>query len=59
MTYTVTIEEDPVTGDLILPIPQELMDQVGWSVNDQLHWQQNADKSFTLTKIVDLNNLSE
>jgi hypothetical protein len=28
--YTVTLEEDPATRDLILPFPKEMLKEVGW-----------------------------
>ena len=34
--YTVRVEEDTETGDLILPLPQELLDNVGWQTGDTL-----------------------
>ena len=39
-TYTVEIELDPKTGEMIVPFPQQLIDQMGWNVGDQLIWEQ-------------------
>lgn len=39
-TYTVEIELDPKTGEMILPFPQELIDEMGWNVGDQLIWEE-------------------
>ena len=41
-TYTVKIELDPKTGEMILPFPQELIDVVGWNVGDQLIWEETS-----------------
>ena len=30
-TYEVITQEDPETGDLILPIPQPILDALGWT----------------------------
>ena len=49
--YEVTTFEDPETGDLILPIPEELMEKVGWNVGDQLNWQQTTDGTWVLEKV--------
>ena len=38
--YTVKVEQDPETGELILPIPDELLVQVGWDVGDELLWEE-------------------
>jgi hypothetical protein len=42
MTYTVKIELDPKTGEMILPFPKELIDAVGWNVGDQLIWEETT-----------------
>jgi hypothetical protein len=49
-TYTVTLEEDPDTGDLILPFTDEMLDQVGWREGDVLKWIDNKDGSWGLVK---------
>jgi hypothetical protein len=49
-TFTITLEEDPETGDLILPLPQELLDDAGWAEGDVLNWEDNKDGSWSLTK---------
>jgi hypothetical protein len=38
--YIVRLEEDPKTGELILPIPDELLVEVGWSEGDELVWEE-------------------
>jgi antitoxin component of MazEF toxin-antitoxin module len=55
MTITVTLEEDPATGDLILPIPDDLMDQMGWQIGDTLSWDVTNDK-ITIKKITGEDN---
>jgi bifunctional DNA-binding transcriptional regulator/antitoxin component of YhaV-PrlF toxin-antitoxin module len=35
-TYDVTLEEDG--DDLILPVPEDLMDELGWQEDDLLEW---------------------
>jgi hypothetical protein len=35
-TYTVTLEEE--NDDLLLPIPEEMMVQLGWNEGDLLEW---------------------
>ena len=46
--WTVTVEQDG--EDLVLPLPQELLDQVGWSTGDTLEWVDNHDGSYSLVK---------
>jgi hypothetical protein len=50
ISFEVIVQEDPETGDAILPIPQELLDQVGWKEGDELDWKETTDGSFVLTK---------
>ena len=39
-SWTVTVEEDPKTGELILPIPDDLLVQMGWAEGDELVWEE-------------------
>lgn len=52
ITWEVTVQEDPITGDLLLPLPEELLSAVGWHEGDELDWQQTTDGNWVLTKIV-------
>ena len=46
----VTLEKDPETGDLMLPLPEELLKEVGWKTGDVLKWIDNNDGTYTLRK---------
>lgn len=48
--FTVTLEEDPDSGDLIMPFPDGLCDSLGWDIGDTLDWQDNKDGSYSLSK---------
>jgi hypothetical protein len=48
--WTVKLEEDPVTGDLILPFTPDMLAQVGWDFGDVLTWKDNNDGSWSLFK---------
>lgn len=37
-TWVVALEEDPETGDLIMPLPPELLKSQGWEIGDTLVW---------------------
>jgi hypothetical protein len=50
MSYIVTLEEDPETGDLVLPLPEKLMEETGWKTGDTLDWKDNGDGTFSMTK---------
>ena len=49
-SYTVILEEDPETGDLILPFPEDMLKEVGWKEGDTLDWGDNKDGTFSITK---------
>ena len=49
-TYTVILEEDWDTGDLILPFPQELLDIQGWDIGTTLNWIDNKDGTWSIMK---------
>lgn len=52
-TWTVTLEEDPETGELILPFPPELLAQMGWDCGDAINWDVDQDLGVALlTKTV-------
>ena len=36
--YEVITHEDPNTGDLMLPIPQKLLDELGWREGDEIEF---------------------
>jgi hypothetical protein len=54
-SWTITLEEDSVTGDLIMPIPPDALAQVGWDFGDVLLWTDNNNGSWTLSKKEDKN----
>lgn len=44
--YEVITQEDPETGDLILPIPPKVLKQLGWKEGDELEFE--VDKTGTI-----------
>ena len=49
--WTVTVEEDPETGELILPLPADMLTMQGWVDGDTLEWNDNADGTWSLSKV--------
>ena len=49
--WTVSVEEDPETGDLILPLPPDLLEEAGWKEGDSLNWIDQKDGSWQLKKV--------
>ena len=45
----VTLEQDE-NGDLILPLGDELCNELGWEIGDTVVWTDNGDGSWTMTK---------
>jgi hypothetical protein len=50
-SWTLTIEEDPATGDGILTFPPDLLEEAGWKEGDILDWIDRNDGSWELRKI--------
>ena len=51
--WTITLEEDPDTKELILPFTEEILNTVGWKTGDTIVWKNNNDGTWTLRKKVD------
>ena len=49
-SWTLTIEEDPETGDGILTFPEDMLAQTGWQEGDVLQWKDLGDGSWSLEK---------
>ena len=49
-TWIVTLEEDPETGDLVMPIPQEALDANKWQIGDTLTWNIDDEGTVTLAR---------
>jgi hypothetical protein len=48
--WFITLEEDPETGELILPFPEDFLKETGWVEGDELEWIDNGDGSWSLEK---------
>jgi hypothetical protein len=49
-SWTITVEEDPDTGDLILPLPADLLEMQGWKEGDTLEWTDEGNGAWSLKK---------
>ena len=49
MKQVVTIQEDE-NGELILPLGDDVCEELGWKIGDTLDWKDNGDGSWTITK---------
>ena len=50
-SWTINLEEDPETGDLILPLNDDILEGTGWKTGDTIDWIDNKDGSWTMKKI--------
>jgi len=48
--WTLSVEEDPETGDGILTFPPDLLLEAGWKEGDNIMWVDNHDGSWSLIK---------
>lgn len=51
-SWTLTVEEDPQTGDCMLTFPEDLLSEAGWKEGDTLEWVDLKDGSWQLKKKV-------
>jgi hypothetical protein len=50
--WTITLEEaDDGSGDLVMPLPQDLLDGAGWKEGDILEWIDNNNGTWSLKKM--------
>ncbi len=49
-SWTLTLEQDPETGDLVLPFTDEILSELGWQEGDVLEWIDNKNGSWSLVK---------
>lgn len=50
--YVIELVEEG--DDLIMPLPEQLLQEAGWKEGDSLDWKDNGDGSWTLSKIEDV-----
>jgi len=49
--WIITLEEaEDGSGDLVMPLPQDLLDSADWKEGDTLKWTDLGDGSWSLTK---------
>ena len=49
-SWSLTIEEDPETGDGILTFPPDLLEAAGWKEGDTIEWTDLGNGSWQLAK---------
>ena len=51
--WIITLEEDPKTKDLMLPLTKEILMAAGWREGDVIVWKKNDNGSWSLRKKID------
>ena len=49
---SLTVQEDPQTGDLFLELPEELLEEMGWKEGDTLSWTSGDNGSWLIRKSI-------
>ena len=50
--WTITLEEaDDGSGDLVMPLPQDLLDGSGWKEGDTIKWIDNNNGTWSMKKV--------
>jgi hypothetical protein len=49
--YEVIAQEDPENGDLLLPIPQTLLDALNWKPGDTIDFTVDSDGRYILKRL--------
>lgn len=48
--YEVITQEDPETGDLIIPIPPQVLESLGWKEGDDIEFEIGKDNNVIYVK---------
>jgi hypothetical protein len=49
--YEVITQEDPETGDLLMPIPPELLKSLGWKEGDEIEFGIDDSGNYILKRV--------
>jgi hypothetical protein len=49
-SWVITLQADPDTGDLVIPLTQEILQQSGFDVGDVLTWAETEPGVFRVSK---------
>lgn len=49
--YEVITQEDPETGDIIIPIPPEMLSQLGWKEGDEVEFEVSKEGTIYVKKV--------
>ena len=49
--YTAEVIYNETTDEFVLPLPEDILNEVKWQEGDTLRWKDNLDGSFTLERV--------
>lgn len=50
LKYWVEAVQEDENGELVLPFPQDLLDEMGWNPGDELEWHNRGDGAWEIRK---------
>ena len=51
ITYSATVQYNEELDEFVVPLTDEICEELGWNSGDTLNWEDNGDGSFTIKKI--------
>lgn len=49
--WTIPVQEDPETGEMMIEFPDDILAAVGWKIGDSIKWDIQADGTCILTRV--------
>jgi hypothetical protein len=50
-TYQVQVDFDPEHKEYVLPLPNELLNEMGWDIGDELLWEEDENGTYSIKKV--------
>jgi bifunctional DNA-binding transcriptional regulator/antitoxin component of YhaV-PrlF toxin-antitoxin module len=51
MNYTLKVEQNEITGEYFIILPEDLLAEMDWKSGDEIEFKLNNDNSITLVKV--------
>ena len=51
MRYEVITQEDPETGDILIPLPPQMLRELGWKEGDEIDFQLDENGKIIIKKL--------
>lgn len=50
-TYTLTVEQNKITGEYYIILPESLLQKMNWKAGDEISWDLKKDGSIIIKKV--------